>query len=49
MRLPIFTDDDLEVLKMAAKDSENKAFLKGIAVGAILGFMLSLLIIALTY
>ena len=49
MRLPIFTDDDLEVLKMAAKDSENKAFLKGIAVGVILGFMLSLLIIALTY
>ena len=48
-KLLIFTDDDLTALRMAAKDNENKAFLKGIAVGVILGFMLALLIIALTY
>jgi len=49
MRLPIFTDEDLKVLRMAVKDNEGRAFLKGIAVGVILGFMLALLIIALTY
>ena len=61
MRLPLFTDnklyekllmfteDDLKALKMASKDNEGKAFLKGIAAGVILGFMLALLIIALTY
>ena len=48
-KLLIFTDDDLKALRMAAKDNENKAFLKGIATGVILGFMLGLLIIALTY
>ena len=39
MRLPIYTDDD----------NEGKAFLRGAAVGVILGFMFALLIIALVY